>query len=83
MAAALYFQNAISPPSAAGIVLVIGGAAAYAIVSARASKADAQTDGTLGSQAPHQAEAHALLEGEDSKSEGDVSPETTSTQYVA
>ena len=34
VAAAIIFQNAVSPTSAAGIVLIIGGATAYAIASA-------------------------------------------------
>lgn len=36
VAAAIVFQNAISPASASGIALIIGGAAAYAVASARA-----------------------------------------------
>ena len=39
VAAAIIFQNAVSPTSAAGIVLIIGGATAYAIASAAAKNA--------------------------------------------
>ena len=36
VAAAFVFRNAISLPSAAGILLIIGGSASYAVASARA-----------------------------------------------
>ena len=42
------FQNAISATSAVGIVLIIGGAAAYALASASSRAASASTGTTQG-----------------------------------
>ena len=46
VAAAIFFQNAISFVSAVGIVLIIGGACAYAVFSSRAKRAAATAAGS-------------------------------------
>ena len=61
VAAAIIFQNAVSPTSAAGIVLIIGGATAYAIASAAAKKAAATTSHNRSAPALPAPEAAALL----------------------
>ena len=69
MAAAIVFQNVISPPSAAGIALIIGGSVAYAIASAAKSSAAASSHNStldLEARAPHDdSAAHLLNSGQD------------------
>ena len=68
VAAAIIFQNSLSLASASGIVLIIGGSIAYATAMARAKAAP--------SVSPQHAEIDALLDVEDSKSEGDCESST-------
>ena len=67
VAAAIVFQNPVSPTSAAGIALIIGGAVAYAYTSAADKRRSAHATGRLGpvNETPdHEAPADtdALLE---------------------
>ena len=71
VAAAIIFQNALSPASAGGVVLIIGGSIAYAVAMARA-KASAPS-AVSPQQEEVQAEVDALLDV-DGRSEPESEP---------